>query len=182
MLTYTQDCASACVHCFNILYSSSRAVHWLMGYSLLRWCTVINADSCKRVSVKETDRKERGRGQECAASANLPRSRSLTFQASCINPPLSPSFPAPLIQPLYLHMLHSYQHQRLNSDDRVFPSWAYAAPGNFQEITRLCEMNQHCACVCVYVCVCPPRSALWEGCWHVCLNVWPGFSCCLNVV
>lgn len=48
-----------------------------------------------------------------------------------------PVFPAPLIQPLYLHMLHSHQHERLNSDDRVFPSWAYAAPGNFQEITRL---------------------------------------------
>lgn len=50
MLTYTT------VHCFNILHSCSRAVRWLMGYSLLHWCTVINADACKRVREKERDR------------------------------------------------------------------------------------------------------------------------------
>lgn len=34
-------------------------------------------------------------------------------------------------------MLHSPQHRRLHTDGRVFSSWTYAAPGNFQEITRL---------------------------------------------
>ena len=153
MLTYRENWASVCLHCFNILYSSSRAVHWLMGYSLLRWCTLINADACKRVRVKETNRKEKRRG---GGSNVLPLQISLTLILS-LSRPLA-LIPSSL--PVFLlcwSSLHICICRTLNTSalaqmtDECFLPEHMLHQATFRRLPdySLSEINQQCVCVCV---------------------------------
>lgn len=147
------DRASETVHCFNILYSSSRpCTDW--------WDTLYFADVLwsMLMHVKEWGWKRqtrRGGSNVLPLQMSPFLSRSLSSPASCINPLLSPSFPSPLIQPpLYIcicctltntsvltqiaecflpeHMLHQATLKRL-------PDYI------------LSEINQKCESVCICV-------------------------------
>lgn len=175
MLTYTP------VHCFNILHSRSRVVRWLMGYSLLRWCTVINADACKRVREKETDR-ERDRGGAvmcclCKCPSLSSPSRALILSSLpvfllrwsslyiciCCTLPNTGAFSQMAECFLPEHMQHQATFRRLPDHS-------------------LSEIYQKCERLCVCVWLLQSSSQIWGGHWHVSRNLWPGFSCCLNVV